>query len=1408
MDELKVSVKLQLAAEQFNAAISAAGAEFSRSMDGLKSSASEAGERMDQAFATLGVRSFSAIEAEISKLEAAYATLARSGSVSAQELDAAWQSMSRGVSALKAELVGGGQSFETQFGVLGIRSLKAISSEIERVQAALSDLKKSGAGMDEIARASDAATQRIKALKTEAGELPPALTKSELAAKATSDAFGRLNIRSVAAIKADIEQVRSAFTTLRDSNIGFADKERASAALKEKLVELNRELGLVSGGAKVSGAAMQSAGDSSRTMASSLAHAGHVMAELYVAWSALNGAFRLSKSIIDAGIGLDKINSQLLFATGSTEAAAQSMAFVREESQRLGIDVEAAGSGFAKFAASVRGTSLEGQKARDVFSGVSEAAKVMNLSADESKGIFLALSQMMAKGKVQAEEFRGQLGDRLPIATSVAAKALGVTTAEFSRMLDAGELVSEDFLPKFAASLRDNVSGALPAAVNNLDAQLNRLKNAWKLAMQEIAQSGAMEEVARIAEDLAAKISAMSESGELQKFGHDFAEAMKTAGEAIISVTRFVTEHAVAIKNLLILYAELRALSFAKSLSDMATGLLATGAAARTAEAGVGGFKSMLLALPARLIVTVGVVMAGVEIYRQITGFIDGIIEGQRKIDEAGRKAVSPVDGQYLVRAREAKEALEEINKRYFEGSDKSAMATSKIISDFRKLAVESKGTGNALAEMLKKVNFTDTGSIQKMLAEMDTLKRSGLVTGQAIRDSIGGELKKLSTTDFVEFQNSAVRAFDGSVQGARMLGIALDASLSEAFRRLGGDIDKFRTGIDKATRDAIASFDLVAQNAQASGREIGEAFNLALKTADTRKEVDALAESLKKAAKDGVISGKDLEDAQSRLQDKYRETAGMIDGAVGDSFKRMGAKTQEAMAALREQLIVDFERMKASGQASAEGIQAAYDKMKQAVIAAVTAMTRDTREALEAAKQHTSTVQASTDAIKAQASATTAAANAQKAETAYAEASAEALKTGSAAARAKADALRVAADAAHAEADAAQASANASQAAAEAAAAQEKAYQAAAVAAKAPTEANIQAAAAAQDVANETAAAAESEKQAAMEAAALAAEMNAAASEAAAMASENEDMAKAIEEADNAMHRTRTMVGKSVATLDAEGYAALVREAYDAASQAASKADDAIQKYIDNAGKGMETIVAFGKYGVDAYTHALDAAKAYGEQLARNEAAAKRNEEATRAWQSAMDSLRSTSASLADELDRALGNDAAIEDRAYADKKRAIEEQYKAAMAAAGPGGFFGQDQAAAQAAQQEYARALANLNKLHNINMKNIADAAQEKSAADARNHADELARINEEKAARIADAAIGKAITTSSGGTVSGAASAPYVPPAAQSYGAPSTSTTIINFNLDGSDLLSEEQIRRKVVPVLDNITKRSR
>ena len=82
------------------------------------------------------------------------------------------------------------------------------------------------------------------------------------------------------------------------------------------------------------------------------------------------------------------------------------------------------------------------------------------------------------------EELRGQLGERLTPAMAIAAKSMGVTTAELEKMVESG-ISAEAFLPKFGAAMEEAFAGAESA-----QASVNRLKNQFDELLLKFGEEG------------------------------------------------------------------------------------------------------------------------------------------------------------------------------------------------------------------------------------------------------------------------------------------------------------------------------------------------------------------------------------------------------------------------------------------------------------------------------------------------------------------------------------------------------------------------------------------------------------------------------------------------------------------------------------------------------------------------------------------------------------------------------------------------------------------------------------------------------------------------------------------------------------------------------------------------------
>ena len=186
------------------------------------------------------------------------------------------------------------------------------------------------------------------------------------------------------------------------------------------------------------------------------------------------------RKIGQTALEFDRVRNRMKFATGSAKELNDALSLTANTANRLGLELVATQRGFATISASAKGTALQGKAVTEIFNAVANASGALSLSADETNSVFLAFSQIISKGKVQAEELRGQIGERLPGAVNIASRALGVTNQELDKMLEKGEVLADDFLPKFARELNKTFSKDAINNSNSLTAQVNRLSNGLK----------------------------------------------------------------------------------------------------------------------------------------------------------------------------------------------------------------------------------------------------------------------------------------------------------------------------------------------------------------------------------------------------------------------------------------------------------------------------------------------------------------------------------------------------------------------------------------------------------------------------------------------------------------------------------------------------------------------------------------------------------------------------------------------------------------------------------------------------------------------------------------------------------------------------------------------------------------
>lgn len=139
-----------------------------------------------------------------------------------------------------------------------------------------------------------------------------------------------------------------------------------------------------------------------------------------------------------------------------------------------------------------------------------------------------------------------QLGERFPGAFQSAARAMGKTTAELNKMLELGQVISEDFLPKFIKQIGKDIplsSGAL----QTVSAEFGKLGAETDLLIKILGDNGLAQAVRGVTKEL----SSFIQSGEAETLAKRLGESFKDLGSGLVKLLKNLPAIASAFTSLL-----------------------------------------------------------------------------------------------------------------------------------------------------------------------------------------------------------------------------------------------------------------------------------------------------------------------------------------------------------------------------------------------------------------------------------------------------------------------------------------------------------------------------------------------------------------------------------------------------------------------------------------------------------------------------------------------------------------------------------------------------------------------------------------------------------------------------------------------------------------------------------------
>lgn len=434
------------------------------------------------------------------------------------------------------------------------RSIKSISGPVKDYRGQLAQLAEASRAIsgqaslvDDFRKQADALRQartEFTAARVKVNEYAAAVRQGGDAGEAFTGKLAEATAKArqtAAALQAQLQATRASRDALRAAGIDTNNLAAAQTRLTNAAKSAVSSIHGLKAAVDQYGTAVEKTGnkvkgfhDGERTTLSLYQRIRGEVLALTASYVGLQGAIGLAGDSMNAVNTRQSVRNQLSISVGNDKAAIDAeYEYVKAQSDRIGLEFDRAAKGYAKFSAAASMAGRSRQEIRYIWESFAEVGRVANISADDLDGVFRALEQVTSKGKIQAEELRGQIGDRLFGAFQVAADALKDTYPDLNKAMENGQVTS-DQLVKIAEKYRSIVADQLPEAVNSLGASQARLNTAifdFKLAL---ADAGWTDTYTKLIKDFTTFLQS-DDGKQAAKF---LSEGFQAVGESLIWVLK------------------------------------------------------------------------------------------------------------------------------------------------------------------------------------------------------------------------------------------------------------------------------------------------------------------------------------------------------------------------------------------------------------------------------------------------------------------------------------------------------------------------------------------------------------------------------------------------------------------------------------------------------------------------------------------------------------------------------------------------------------------------------------------------------------------------------------------------------------------------------------------------------
>ena len=161
---------------------------------------------------------------------------------------------------------------------------------------------------------------------------------------------------------------------------------------------------------------------------------------------------------------MDRMRIALTGVVPDQESYNTSLEKVSTLSKKYGISQRLLLKGFTQLQASADAAGFGVEDTGNLMEGLLARTLASGKGLEEFKGVMLAASQILSKGKLQAEEARGQIGERIPGFMADLAASMNISMKELDKAMEQGEVTLKDFFKLGEDLLKNNEQTALKLA--------------------------------------------------------------------------------------------------------------------------------------------------------------------------------------------------------------------------------------------------------------------------------------------------------------------------------------------------------------------------------------------------------------------------------------------------------------------------------------------------------------------------------------------------------------------------------------------------------------------------------------------------------------------------------------------------------------------------------------------------------------------------------------------------------------------------------------------------------------------------------------------------------------------------------------------------------------------------------